>query len=70
MLIDYGDVRRANAALDPVTLELSAVFHPDIAGVLGDWPTVDQISNWADIDAYCKNCPTPVDDFVRKANAT
>ena len=62
-LIDYGEVRRANAALDPVTLELSIVFHPAMAGMLGDWPRVDQAAAWADLDAYCVGCP--VEAFVR-----
>jgi CheY-like chemotaxis protein len=57
ILIDFGEVRRANAALDPVTLELSVVFHPAIAGRLGDWPTVAQAERWLDLDAYCENCP-------------
>lgn len=66
-LIDYGEVRRANAALDPVTLELSAVFHPAMAGHLGDWPSQGQCGNWVDLDAYCVGCP--VEDFVRECRA-
>jgi CheY-like chemotaxis protein len=62
-LIDYGEVRRANAVLDPVTLELSAVFHPAMEGRLGTWPTEAQCRNWADLDAYCEN--SPIGDFVR-----
>jgi CheY-like chemotaxis protein len=62
-LIDYGEVRRANAALDPVTLELSAVFHPAMHGKLGDWPTEEQCQDWSDLDAYCEG--SPVADFVR-----
>lgn len=66
-LIDYGEVRRANAALDPVTLELSAVFHPAMAGRLNGWPTEAQARAWADIDAYCDGCP--IEEFVRECRA-
>lgn len=66
-LIDYGEVRRANAALDPVTLELSIVFHPAMAGGLGAWPTEQQCAGWSDLDAYCLGCP--VEDFVRACRA-
>lgn len=62
-LIDYGEVRRANAALDPVTLELSIVYHPAMDGRLGSWPTEAQASTWWDLDAYCVGCP--VEDYVR-----
>ncbi len=62
-LIDYGEVRRANAALDPVTLELSAIYHPAIAGRLGGWPSDVQAASWHDLDAYCVNCP--VESFIR-----
>ena len=62
-LIDYGEVRRANAALDPVTLELSAVFHPAMSGHLGAWPTEDQARNWLDLDGYCTGCP--IEPFIR-----
>ena len=66
-LIDYGEVRRANAALDPVTLELSVVYHPAMAGRLGGWPTEDQARSWPDLDTYCGGCP--VEDFVRKCRS-
>lgn len=66
-LIDYGEVRRANAALDPVTLELSAVFHPAMVRRLAGWPTDVQARAWADLDAYCDGCP--IEDFVRECRA-
>jgi CheY-like chemotaxis protein len=61
-LIDYGEVRRANAALDPVTLELSAVFHPTMEGAFGGWPSEAQCRNWFDLNAYCQG--SPIADFV------
>ncbi len=62
-LIDYGEVINANAALDPVTLELSVVYHPAMAGKLGAWPDEAQAANWEDIDRYCVGCPT--EEFIR-----
>jgi hypothetical protein len=62
-LIDYGEVRKANGALDPVTLELSILFHPGIRGRFGDWPSVEQAAQWADMDSYLAGCP--VSEFVR-----
>jgi hypothetical protein len=66
-LIDYGEVRRANAALDPVTLELSAVFHPAMIGKLAGWPSEAQANAWHDLDAYCDG--SPIDGFVRECRA-
>ena len=56
-LIDYGEVRRAPAALDPVTLELSLLFHPSMVGRLGAWPSENQARHWVDLDEYCEACP-------------
>jgi CheY-like chemotaxis protein len=66
-LIDYGEVMVANAALDPVTLELSVLYHPAIAGTLGGWPSSEQARAWIDLDAYCDGCP--VESFVRACRA-
>jgi hypothetical protein len=62
-LIDYGEVGDANAALDPVTLELSSLFHPHMASAFGNWPDPAQAADWADLDAYLDGCPVP--EFVR-----
>jgi hypothetical protein len=56
-------MRDANVALDPVTLELSILYHPEMIGCLDDWPTRDQTGAWSELDAYCVGCP--VEDFVR-----
>jgi hypothetical protein len=63
MLIDYADVRRTTGCLDPVTLELSAVFHPAAQATRQDWPTEAQAAAWIDLDAYVENCP--FEDYVR-----
>ncbi len=64
-LIDYGEVGKANAALDPVTLELSILFHPGIAEAFSDWPSEEQAKSWVDLDAYLVGCPVP--EFVNAA---
>ncbi len=62
VLIDYGDVGDGPASLDPVTLELSLLFHPQ--GVdLGGWPSLDQARQWGSLDAYLEGCPAA--EFVR-----
>jgi hypothetical protein len=63
VLIDYGDVRRTTGCLDPVTLELSAVFHPAAQAARLAWPSEAQAALWNDIDAYVENCP--FEDYVR-----
>lgn len=67
VLLDFGSVANANAALDPVTLELSPIFHPDIAGQLGDWPDQQTAEKWADLDAYLAGCPIP--EFIRECRS-
>lgn len=63
-LIDYGDVGDGPASLDPVTLELSLLFHPDAPERAGSWPSADQAKSWGDLDAYLEGCPYP--EFVRQ----
>lgn len=64
VLIDFCDVGEATACLDPITLELSVLFHPGAADIRGHWPTVDQASTWADLDRFVVDCPVP--DFIRE----
>jgi Phosphotransferase enzyme family len=56
VLIDYGDVRRTTGCLDPMTLELSAIFHPGAATARGEWPTPEQAASWDDLDNYLEGC--------------
>ncbi|WP_205876822.1 response regulator [Mycobacterium camsae] len=63
VLIDYGRTGDAPSVLDPLTLELSAIFHPDSPVAADPWPTVDDLQNWADVDVYVRDCPYPA--FVR-----
>jgi hypothetical protein len=63
LLIDFGRLGPAGASLDPITLELSAVLHPDAGQPLDGWPSHDQASHWMDLDTYLVGCPYP--EFVR-----
>jgi hypothetical protein len=67
VLIDYGDVGIGAASFDPVTYELSLLFHPD--GLLKGcgWPTRDQASHWGDLDIYTRGCP--IADVIREIRA-
>lgn len=66
-LIDYGDVGDGPASLDPVTLELSLLFHPDAPHRGSAWPSTEQAKAWGDLDAYLDGCPCP--QFVRECRA-
>ena len=63
-LIDYGDVCDGPASLDPVTLELSLLFHPDAPDRAGAWPSAEQARKWGNRKAYLEGCPFP--HFVRE----
>jgi CheY-like chemotaxis protein len=65
ILIDYGQTGIASGCLDPVTLELSAIFHPGAQQGRGAWPSERQLASWQDLDFYLAGCPFP--EFVRKA---
>ena len=63
LVIDFGNVGIAPACLDPVLLELSALFHIDSPFRGGEWPTVAQAATWFDLDEYLRGCPIPA--FIR-----
>jgi CheY-like chemotaxis protein len=63
VLIDYGDIGDGPTSLDPITLELSLLFHPHRIN-LGGWPSLDQARNWGSLDAYLEGCPAA--EFVRE----
>lgn len=46
MLIDFGDAGFSFSALDPVTMELSTVFHSQHAMLRAGWPTEQNIAQW------------------------
>lgn len=65
-LIDFGDVGVAPVALDPLTLEMSLLFHTDSPNV-APWPTLEQAGHWWNLDALLVGCPYP--DFVGACRA-
>lgn len=64
MVIDYNDSGASFASVDPVTLELSVVFHKNYAQLGEAWPTVDNMQSWPELDPYLEGCP--FSDFIRE----
>jgi CheY-like chemotaxis protein len=62
-IIDFGSVGAGPASLDPLTLELSVLFHRDGASLRTTWPTAEQLAHWYELEVYLENCPYP--DFVK-----
>ena len=62
LLIDYADVDILPSVLDPVTLELSLLFHRDHPG-LGEWPSLERAKNWFDLSAYAGD--SPIHEVIR-----
>lgn len=63
LLIDFADVDVLPTCLDPVTLELSILFHKESPLRDQNWPSLDQASRWFSVDAYCEGSQHA--DFVR-----
>lgn len=59
MLIDFGDTGLSFASVDPVTMELSTVFHSQRSRLPADWPTVESFRNWTDVDQFVRGCSFP-----------
>lgn len=62
ILIDFGRVSIGPACFDPISLELSLLFHPDANRLRGDWPSLDQIRRWPELSVYVSGCP--IKEFV------
>ena len=56
MLIDFGDTGTSYTAADPVTLELSTVFHSQHAKLPADWPREENMLAWPDLAAFARGC--------------
>lgn len=66
VLIDYGDVGEGPASLDPITLELSMLFHPQRPDLSG-WPSLEQARLWGDLEVYVEGCPAA--EFIRECRS-
>ena len=56
MLIDFGDAGRSFSTVDPITLELSTVFHMQHARLPAGWPTEALMNQWPTAIAYIQGC--------------
>ncbi len=56
MLIDFGDTGSSYAAADPITLELSTVFHSQHAKLPAGWPLEEHMLSWPDVVAFTRGC--------------
>ena len=67
VLIDFGDTGPGCSAVDPVTLELSLLFHP--AGPARILPELAGLnwSDWPDLDSFATG--SPLEPFVRATRA-
>ncbi|XAS76047.1 response regulator [Dermatophilaceae bacterium Sec6.4] len=63
VLIDFGRTSYGPSLLDPITLELAVLFHPDSPYRDDAWPSVAALADWNDLDSYLVGCPYP--RFVR-----
>jgi hypothetical protein len=59
ILIDFGDVGLGPACLDPITLDLSAVFHPDAVRLGLSGKILPRLAAWPDPDAFEAGHPFP-----------
>lgn len=57
VLIDFGDVGPAPSAIDPITLELSLIFHSEGPARATEWAKNAAWNDWADIDAFTHGSP-------------
>ncbi len=62
-MIDFGSVAEGPAALDPVTLELSLIFHPDGPARESGWPSTEEAERWVDFESYAGG--TPLANYMR-----
>jgi CheY-like chemotaxis protein len=63
VLIDFGRTSDGPSLLDPITLELAVMFHPDSPFRDDVWPSTDSLEDWNNLDSYLVGCPYP--QFVR-----
>lgn len=59
VMIDFGDAGIGPAPLDPVTLELSLIFHASSPVPAKEWLDVELARNWIDVDRFAAASPFP-----------
>lgn len=62
-IIDYGDIKDGPLSLDPISLELSILFHPKGSLVDSPWPDSETSLLWGDLEQYLLGCPCP--EYIR-----
>ncbi|WP_248763902.1 phosphotransferase [Pseudarthrobacter sp. SSS035] len=67
ILIDFGDLGLNVAPLDPVTLELSIIFHKAGPARSTDWFANAKWESWADLDIFVEGSPFEL--FIRECRA-
>ncbi|TQJ34314.1 phosphotransferase [Arthrobacter sp. SLBN-122] len=63
MLIDFGDLGVGTSASDPITLELSVLFHLQGPARGSGWPQPRNLESWWDIDRFAEGAPH--EEFLR-----
>ena len=56
MLIDFAEAGPSFASIDPVTLELSTIFHSENEALPAGWPTEVSIGQWVTPEPYMDGC--------------
>ena len=63
LMIDFAKTSdNRSLVVDPISLELSLVFHREFKKLCQPWPNIKQIEDWFDLDKYIVDCPLP--EFV------
>jgi CheY-like chemotaxis protein len=57
VLIDFSRVGRAATCLDPLTIEMSLLFHRTGKVISAGWPTEQNLQHWDDVNAFSQNSP-------------
>ncbi|HTR24860.1 MAG TPA: phosphotransferase [Terriglobales bacterium] len=55
VLIDFSRVGRAPTCLDPLTIEMSLLFHRTGKVISAGWPTEQNLLHWDDVNAFAHN---------------
>lgn len=65
ILIDFARVGESTASLDPITLELSPIFHPGSRIASAEWPKVSNAEHWDNVNVFAQGCPAS--GFIKAA---